>query len=310
MSQSQHQHQQASTEARPRVGLVGVGAMGSRMGRNLLQRGFSLTVCDVVPERAVELESAGAAVAASPRAVAEACDVVITMLPSLDAIEQAVLGPGGVAEGARPGTVVIDMSTSLPALSRRLSAALAARGVAMLDAPVSGTTPAAESATLAGMVGGPREEFERCRPVFEAMCSALHYCGGPGQGNAMKLALNLLIYVPSLAAFEAMALATRMGLEPRTLLDIIATGSADSYIVKYKLAKALDRDYVPGGSVDVAVKDLELAIQMAQEAEVPMLLPSVTLQAFLYARQAGLGQSDTAVLMRLYEQLLGLEIEG
>jgi 2-hydroxy-3-oxopropionate reductase len=122
----------------------------------------------------------------------------------------------------------------------------------------------------------------------------------------MKLALNLLIYVPTLAAFETAALATKVGLDPRTLLEVIKSGAANSYIVTYKLGKALEQDYVPGGSVDVAVKDLELAIELAQEAGVPMLLPPVALQPFLYARSAGLGDRDTAVLMSFYERLLGI----
>jgi 2-hydroxy-3-oxopropionate reductase len=233
---------------------------------------------------------------------------VITMLPSLKAIEDVVLGQDGVAAGALEGSVLIEMSTSLPALSRRLAAEIGARAVRMLDVPVSGSTPAAEAGRLVGMVGGQPDVLEDCRSVLEAVCSHLFPCGGPGQGNAMKLAINLLIYVPTLAGFEALALGARVGLDPRTLLEVIGSGAADSYIVKYKLGKALERDFVPGGSVDVAVKDLELAVELAREAGVPMLLPPLALQAFSYARQAGLGQQDTAALLTLYEKLLGLEI--
>jgi 3-hydroxyisobutyrate dehydrogenase-like beta-hydroxyacid dehydrogenase len=282
--------------------------MGGPMARNLLRRGFELVICDTVPERTRALEGPGVRVAATPREVAERAQRVITMLPSLKAIEDVVLGQDGLAAGALEGSVLIEMSTSLPALSRRLAAELGARGIRMLDVPVSGSTPAAEAGRLVGMVGGQPDVLEDCRSVLEAVCSHLFSCGGPGQGNAMKLAINLLIYVPTLAGFEALALGARVGLDSRTLLEVIGSGAADSYIVKYKLGKALERDFEPGGSVDVAVKDLELAVELAREAAVPMLLPPLALQAFSYARQAGLGQQDTAVLLTLYEKLLGLEI--
>jgi 3-hydroxyisobutyrate dehydrogenase-like beta-hydroxyacid dehydrogenase len=282
--------------------------MGGPMARNLLRRGFELVICDTVPERTGALEGPGVRVAATPREVAERARRVITMLPSLKAIEDVVLGQDGLAAGALEGSVLIEMSTSLPALSRRLAAELGARGIRMLDVPVSGSTPAAEAGRLVGMVGGQPDVLEDCRSVLEAVCSHLFSCGGPGQGNAMKLAINLLIYVPTLAGFEALALGARVGLDSRTLLEVIGSGAADSYIVKYKLGKALERDFEPGGSVDVAVKDLELAVELAREAAVPMLLPPLALQAFSYARQAGLGQQDTAVLLTLYEKLLGLEI--
>jgi 3-hydroxyisobutyrate dehydrogenase-like beta-hydroxyacid dehydrogenase len=292
------------------VGVIGIGAMGAPMSRNLASRGFELVLCDAVSERAQALAGPGVAVAATPREVAERARRVITILPSLEAIEQVVLGTDGVLRGARDGSVLIEMSTSLPALSRRLSDELAGRGVRMLDVPVSGTTPAAEAGTLVGMVGGEADALDDCRPVLEAVCSRLFHCGGIGQGNAMKLAINLLIYVPTLAGFEALALGAKVGLDPRTLLDVVGSGAADSYIVKFKLGKALERDFVPGGSFDVAVKDLELAVELAREAGVPMLLPSLALQAFGYAKQAGLGQQDTAALVTLYEKLLGLNIRG
>src|SRR5438046_5857436 len=155
------------------VGLVGVGAMGSRMGRNLVRRGFELVICDALPERTRALEGPGVTVAACPREVAERARRVISMLPSLQAIEEVAIGRDGLVAGAGEGSVLIEMSTSTPQLSRHLSAELAERGVRMLDVPVSGTTPAAESATLVGMVGGDKEVLEDCRAVLEAMCSRL-----------------------------------------------------------------------------------------------------------------------------------------
>ena len=283
--------------------------MGGRMARNLLRGGFELVICDVAPERTKALEGPGVTVAATPREVAERARRVITMLPTLHVIEEVVLGPDGFADGAGDDSVLIEMSSSKPPLSRRLAAELAARGIRMLDVPVSGTTPAAEAGTLVGLAGGEAEVLEDCRPVLDAMCSRVFHCGAVGQGNAMKLAINLLIYVPSLVGFEALALGAKVGLDPKMLLEVIGSGAADSYIVKYKLGKALERDFVPGGSIDVAVKDLELAVELAQEAGVPMLLPPLALQAFSYAKQAGLGQQDTAVLVTLFEKLLGLEIE-
>ena len=291
------------------IGVIGLGAMGSRIVPHLHKRGFELVVYDILPERIRALEGPGIRGAGSPAEVAGEARRIITFLPTLDAIEQVVLGENGLADVMGPGTVLIEMSSSTPQLSRRLAAELADRGVAMLDSPVSGTTPAAESATLVAMVGGGEDALEDCRPVLEALCSQIFHCGEVGQGNAMKLALNLLVYVPVVAAFESAALAAKLGLNPRTLLEVINAGAAKSYIVDYKLNKALNRDYVPGGSVDVAVKDIELAIQLAQEAGVPMLLPPVALQAFLYAKAAGLGSQDTAIMLSFYEKLLGIKIE-
>jgi 3-hydroxyisobutyrate dehydrogenase-like beta-hydroxyacid dehydrogenase len=290
------------------VGLVGVGAMGSRMAPNLREGGFELVICDVVAERAAALAGPGVEVAPTPRAVAERASTVITMLPSLQAIEQAVLGADGLAEGFKPGSVLIEMSTSLPTLSRRLGAALAERGVQMLDSPVSGTTPAAEAGTLVAMVGGDPAVLEACRAVLAAMCSQIHHCGSQGQGNAMKLALNLLIYLPTLAGFETLALAAKCGLDLHTLVDVISSGSASSYIVEYKLNRALERDFVPGGSFDVAVKDLELALDLAHDVGVPLQLSPLALQTFSYAKTIGMGGQDTAALITLWERLLGLEM--
>lgn len=292
------------------VGVIGLGAMGSRIVPHLRRAGFPLVVHDVLPERIRALAADGIRGVGSPAEVAHEARRIITFLPTLEAIEQVVLGENGLRDVMGPGTVLIEMSSSTPALSRRLAAELAQRGVAMLDSPVSGTTPAAESATLVAMVGGGEDALEDCRPILEALTSRIFHCGEVGQGNAMKLALNLLVYVPVIAAFESAALAAKLGLSPRMLLDVINAGAAKSYIVDYKLAKALARDYVPGGSVDVAVKDIELAIQLAQEAGVPLLLPPVALQSFLYAKGAGLGNQDTAIILSLYEKLLGIKIEG
>src|SRR5262249_31825617 len=148
--------------------------------------------------------------------------------------------------------------------------------------------------------------LEACRPVLAALCSQIHHCGGQGQGNAMKLALNLLIYVPTLAGFETLALAAKCGLDLRTLVEVISTGSARSSIVEYKLNRALDRDFVPGGSFDVAVKALELAVDLAHQVGVPLQLSPLALQTFSYAKTIGMGGQDTAALITLWEKLLGL----
>ena len=294
--------------SRDLVGFIGIGAMGAPMVRNLVRRDFELLLHDVVSERAAALAGPSVRVASSVGEVAESARWIVTMLPSLEAIEQVALGREGLVDRMSPGSTMIEMSTSKPGLSRLISQSLAQRGVAMLDAPVSGTTPAAESATLVAMVGGTAEILELCRPVLGAMCSQIYHCGGPGQGNAMKLALNLLVHVPALAAFEAMALAVKVGLDPVTLLDLLANGPAGSPIVLFKLRKAVERDFEPGSSVHVGVKDLELAIDLAREAGVPMLLPPVALQTYDYAEQAGLGDRDSSVMITLYERLLGIRV--
>ena len=292
------------------VGIVGVGAMGSRMGRNLLKRGFRVIVYDVSADRRAEMEADGAEAAGSLADLAERAECVITMLPSLEVIESTVLGPGGLADAMPRGATYIDTSTSSPRLSRRLSAALAERGIAMLDAPVSGTTPAAEDGTLVFMVGGNRDVLERHRPVLEAMGSRIVHCGEAGQGNAMKVVVNLALFANQLGGLEAMALGAKAGLDPRAIYETICSGAADSYIFRFKGDKMLRRDWVPGANVDVGLKDVELAADLARDLGVPTLMPAAAIQVLTTAKQLGLGSQDTAAVITLYEKLLGIDVSA
>lgn len=292
------------------VGIVGVGAMGSRMGRNLLEHGFGVIAYDVSPERRAEMAAAGADVAGSLADLAERSECVITMLPSLEVIESTVLGPGGLAETMPRGRTYIDTSTSSPALSRRLAAALRERGIAMLDAPVSGTTPAAEDGTLVFMVGGDPSVLERHRGVLEAMGSRIVHCGEAGQGNAMKVVVNLALFANQLGGLEAMALGVKAGLDPRAISETISSGAADSYIFRFKADKMLRRDWVPGANVDVGLKDVELAADLARDLGVPVLVPPIAIQVLTTAKQSGLGPQDTAAVITLYEKLLGIDVSA
>ena len=293
-----------------RVGIAGVGAMGSRMGRNLLKHGFEVVAYDVSPERLAELSRHGAAAAADLADLAERAECVITMLPSLEVIEATVLGPGGLAETMPPGATYIDTSTSSPSLSRRLAAALGERGIAMLDAPVSGTTPAAEDGTLVFMVGGDAVVLERHRPVLAAMGTRIIHCGEAGQGNAMKVVVNLALFANQLGGLEAMALGARAGLEPRAIVEAISSGAADSYIFRFKADKMLRRDWVPGANVDVGLKDVELAADLARDVGVPVLVPAAAIQILTLAKRLGLGSQDTAAVITLYERLLDIDVSA
>ena len=292
------------------VGMVGVGAMGSRMARNLLKHGFKVVAYDVSPERLAELAPQGAEAATGLADVAERAECVITMLPNLEVIESTVLGPGGLAETMPRGRTYIDTSTSSHRLSRRLAAALRERGIAMLDAPVSGTTPAAEDATLLFMVGGDQEVLERHRPVLAAMGTRIIHCGETGQGNAMKVVVNLALFASQIGGLEAMALGTKAGLNPRAIVEAITSGAADSYIFRFKADKILRRDWVPGANVEVGLKDVELAADLARDLDVPVLVPPMAIQLFTTAKRLGLGQQDSAAIITLYEQLLDIDVSA
>ena len=209
-----------------RIGFIGLGLMGQPMSRRLLEAGYPLTVWNRTTEKAKVLLAAGAAWAPSPKAVAQASDVVITMVTDSAASEGVICGAGGILEGARSGLNLVDMSSIAPEMSRAIAGRAQARGVPMLDAPVTGAPKAAMEGKLGIMVGGSRETFEACRPVFEKLAAKIVYAGGTGMGTTLKLVNNLILGVAIHAAAEALVLATKAGLDPRSVIEITSVGGA------------------------------------------------------------------------------------
>ncbi len=254
------------------IGFIGLGVMGLPMARNLRRAGYPLAVHDRAPGRARALIAAGATAAASARAAAAGSEVVVTMLPDGPDVEAVVLGPGGVLAGARPGTLLVEMSTIAPAVARRVAAEAARRGVRMLDAPVSGGAAGAAAGTLAIMVGGAAEDLARARPVLEVLGGTLAHCGASGAGQVAK-ACNQVAVAGILGVLaEALVLGARAGLAPEALIGLLQGGAARTRLLDLHGPALLARDFTPGFTVRLQRKDLRIALETGRGAGVPLPL--------------------------------------
>lgn len=280
-----------------RAGFVGLGIMGAPMAANLLRAGFALTVWNRTAAKAEPLVAAGAAAASSPAEVARASEAVVICVSDSPDVEEVVLGPGGVAEGARPGDIVIDCSTIAPATARKVAAALSARGVHFLDAPVSGGDVGARAGTLAIMVGGAPEAFERARPLLEAMGRTVVHVGPSGAGQVVKLCNQVAGALNLLAMAEAIALCRRSGVDPARMLEVVTKGAAGSWMLENLGPRAIAGDFAPGFMVELMQKDLRLIAEAA--AETRTALPgSMLVQQLLRGLEArGRGKDGTQAIV-------------
>ncbi|HOB33479.1 MAG TPA: 2-hydroxy-3-oxopropionate reductase, partial [Verrucomicrobiota bacterium] len=285
------------------VGFIGLGIMGKPMAKNLLKAGFPLVVYDIRPEVVNELVAAGAQAGSSARDVAARSDVVITMLPNSPEVKEAVLGANGVIEGVRADAIVVDMSSIAPATSREVSAQLAARGVRMLDAPVSGGEPKAIDGTLAIMVGGPRDAFDEVKGILEKMGSSVTHVGGIGSGNITKLANQMIVALNIAAVSEALVMATKAGVEPERVYKAIRGGLAGSTVLDAKAPMMLSRNFKPGFRIELHIKDLINATDTARELGAPAPLSAEVLKFFQQLQAQGKGKEDHGGLVQYYESL-------
>jgi 2-hydroxy-3-oxopropionate reductase len=287
----------------PRIGFIGLGIMGSPMAQNLLKAGFHLTVYNRSKPPVDALVSAGAKSAPSPKAVAERSDLVITMVTDSEAVEDVVMGEEGVAEGAHEGLVLIDMSTISPSVTRSVSASLAAKGVGMLDAPVSGGDTGAREGTLTIMVGGPAPVFEACLPVLQVLGKKVVHMGATGAGQLTKLANQILVACNMVGVCECLNFATRAGLDVGKLIDSLSAGAASSWSLVNLGPKVAKRDFAPGFKVKLLQKDLRYVLSSANDLDAP--LPATALVHQLYTRleEEGLGDLGTQALLTAIEQL-------
>ena len=292
------------------VGFIGLGNMGRPMAENLVKHGFSLVVHDVDPAKTEPLRERGAAVAASAEAVAATVTRTIVMVETTAQAEEVIAGERGVIQSAQAGHIAVCMSTIDPFVARRLGERLGARGVAMLDAPVSGGTGRAASGELSVIAGGARETFDACRDLFEAMGTKLFHVGGLGQGLAMKLVNNMLVQVNLVAVAEALVLGVKAGLDPQTIYDVVRVSTGTSYAFEHGAPKMLARDFSPGGSVDIYFKDQELETAFAKQLGVPLLLANLTQQVYQMARAAGLNKQDGSAILQVLERLAGVHVAG
>jgi 3-hydroxyisobutyrate dehydrogenase-like beta-hydroxyacid dehydrogenase len=292
------------------VGFIGLGNMGGPMALNLAKNGFALVVHDVDRAKVERLRAGGARVASSARDVAAASGRTIVMVETTAQAEAVIAGADGIIHGAGRGHVVICMSTIDPFAIRRLGEQLAARGIATLDAPVSGGTVRAASGELSIIAGGPAETFEQCRDVFKAMGTNLFHVGELGQGLAMKLVNNMLGQVGRVAIAEALILGVKAGLDPQTIYDVVRVSTGTSHAFETGVPKILRRDFSPGGTVDITFKDQELQTSFAKQLGVPLFLANVTQQLYQAARAAGLNKEDGICVIKVLEQLAGVTVGG
>jgi 3-hydroxyisobutyrate dehydrogenase len=293
-----------------KVGFIGLGNMGGPMALNLVKNGFPLVVHDIDAAKVERLTSRGAERADSADAVAAAVDRTICIVETTAQVESVVAGERGIVRGAKPGHIVVCMSTIDPFVAQRLGTELAARGIAMLDAPVSGGTERAATGELSIIAGGAKQTFAACEDIFRAMGRNLFHVGGLGQGLAMKLVNNMLVQVNTVAVAEALVLGVKAGLDPKTIYEVVRVSTGTSYAFEGRVPKILRRDFAPGGTVDISFKDQELETAFAKQLGVPLLLANVSQQVYQMARAAGLNKEDGSAIVKVLERLAGVTVGG
>ena len=289
------------------IGFIGLGIMGRPMAKNLIKAGYKLVVYDKVA-KFDDLVALGAEGAASNKEVASKSDIVITMLPNSPHVKEAILGAGGVIEGIKSGTIVVDMSSIAPAASQEVGAALKAKNVSFLDAPVSGGEPKAIDGTLAIMVGGEKEGFDKVKPILEKMGSSVVLVGDTGAGNVTKLANQIIVALNIAAVSEAFVLATKAGVKPEAVFDAIKGGLAGSAVMNAKVPMMLDGNFKPGFRVELHIKDLQNALDTAHSLGIPVPLTAQVMETLQSLRVDGMAANDHSAIVKFYEKLAKVEV--
>ncbi|MGD0963218.1 MAG: 2-hydroxy-3-oxopropionate reductase [Candidatus Acidiferrales bacterium] len=292
-----------------KIGFVGLGIMGKPMSKNLIKAGHQLVVYDIVAKPLEELKQAGAEIGTSPSDVASKANIIITMLPNSPHVKQAILGEKGVAEGAKPGALVVDMSSIAPLVARDVGAELAKKGVRMLDAPVSGGEPKAVEGTLSIMVGGAQADFDEMFPIFKAMGSSAVLTGAIGAGNVTKLANQIVVALNIAAVSEALVLATKAGVDPHLVYQAIRGGLAGSTVLDAKAPLMMDRKFNPGFRINLHIKDLGNVLETGHEVGVPLPLSAAVMEIMQALKVDGMGDCDHGSIVRFYEKLAQIEVK-
>ncbi len=288
------------------VGFVGTGIMGAPMARNTVRAGFEVIAYNRTAAKAEALREHGISVAASPAEVGERADAVVTMLPDTPDVLGVVEGEGGLAAAMREGSVLVDMSTIAPGATRALAERLSARGIAMLDAPVSGGSWGAEQGTLSIMVGGDAQAFERCNPLFAAMGQRVTHMGPSGMGQTTKLVNQVLVAGTVPAVAEALVFAAAHGADLERTIEAVSGGAAGSWQLSNLGPRMIAGDFAPGFMVRLQQKDLRLIMEAADERRVPLHTTAVA-RALLTALEAqGLGDEGTQAIIKAVEQQAGI----
>ena len=292
------------------VGFVGLGIMGLPMSLNLIKAGYPLVVYNRTRSKTQELAAKGAAVADSPKEVAQHSSVVIVMVSDSPDVEEVVLGKNGIIEGVRENAVIIDMSTIAPSVTRQIGGLLAEKGAHMLDAPVSGSSWAAVDGTLSIMVGGEPDVFQRSLPVLQAMGSRIIHIGPGGMGQVAKLVNQVMVAGTLAAVCEGLLLGAKAGVDLDKVFQAVTGGAANSWQLENLGSRILQRDFNPGFSVKLMLKDQRLVNQAAQEMELPMPVSAVARQFFYLLAQKGLGEEGTQSYIKGLEEMAKVTVHG
>jgi 2-hydroxy-3-oxopropionate reductase len=292
-----------------KVGFIGLGIMGWPMAKNLMEAGYELVLQNRTPEKAEELAKEGnATTAENPREVAEACDIVITMLPDSPDVEAVVSGEDGVLGGIRHGALLVDMSTISPVVTEELAEKVREKGTSMLDAPVSGGDVGAIEGALSIMVGGSEEDFERARPLFDVMGKVATHVGPTGAGQVVKACNQIVVALTIEAVSEALVLGSRGGVAPEKLVEALSGGLAGSAMMEAKKEKFFSHDFEPGFRIELHHKDLGIALAAGREYGVALPVTAIVDQMLEALKAKGRGDRDHSALLTLLEEAAQHEI--
>ena len=286
-----------------KIGFIGLGIMGKPMAQNLIKAGHQLVVSTHDASAAQELAAAGAGTADTPRDIAAQVDLVVTMLPNSPDVSAVALGSDGIIEGAHPGLIFVDMSSIAPLVARQISDRLAAEGIPMLDAPVSGGEPKAIDGTLSVMVGGDRTVFDRVKEVLADMAASVVFVGEIGAGNIAKLANQVVVALNLAAVSEALVLAQKAGVAPQSVIEAIRGGLAGSAVLEAKAPMMLEHNFKPGFRINLHIKDLVNALDTSHDVGAPLPLTAAVLEMLTALKAAGHDREDHSGLVQHYESL-------
>lgn len=290
-----------------KVGFIGLGIMGRGMVDNLMKAGFDVTVWNRTPSRCEAFVERGAKAADSPKQVAEQCDIIITCVSDTPDVEAVILGEDGVIHGASAGNLVVDMSTINPVNTVEIAKKLNEKGIAMLDAPISGGSEGAAKGTLSIMIGGAEDDLERARPYFEAMGKTITHVGILGAGQTVKLSNQILCVVNMLAASEALLFAKAGGVDLEKMLQAVTGGAAGSWMLANRGPQVIRDDWRPGFSMDLQQKDLRLVMGAADKMGIPVIATSLCFNMYRSLQAQGLGSEGNHALIKALEAIAGIQ---
>ncbi len=285
-----------------KIGFVGLGIMGGPMAKNLMEAGYELVLYNRTKEKAEEIAADGTTVAGSPKEVVESCGIIITMLPDSPDVEAVVAGEDGILEGIKEGSLIVDMSTISPVVTKELAAKVEEREASMLDAPVSGGDVGAQGGTLSIMVGGSEEDFERAKPLFDVMGQTVTHVGPVGAGQVVKAANQIVVALTIEAVSEALVLGSKAGVAPEKILDVLGGGLAGNKVMEAKREKFLEHSFDPGFRIELHHKDLGIALAAGREYGVSLPVTAIVDQMLEELKAKGRGDRDHSAILTLIEE--------